>query len=191
MDIKSNIFKCGKDLFSTKGFKKTNIKEIAEMAGIGVGTFYNYYTSKEQLFIEIYIQENEKLKGQLIESLDLNQEPVKLINQLLMENSKAIQENPILNEWYSQDFYKELEQHYRNESDKNMDAIRGFYVDLLKNWKLQGKIREDIDEELLPVFFDSLISIDAHKDEIGIQHFPQVINYLIEFIIQGLTNHQK
>ncbi|GIN73152.1 hypothetical protein J14TS2_36270 [Bacillus sp. J14TS2] len=191
MDIKSNIFKCGKDLFSTKGFKKTNIKEIAGMAGIGVGTFYNYYTSKEQLFIDIYIQENEKLKSRLIESIDLDQEPVKLINQLLMENFEAIRANPILKEWYSLDFYKELERYYRNETGKNIDSIRSFYLDLLKNWKSQGKIREDIDEELLPVFFDSLISIDTHKDEIGIHHFPQVMHYLIEFIIQGLTNHHK
>ena len=33
-----------------KGFKKTNIKEIAEKAGIGVGTFYNYYASKGTAF---------------------------------------------------------------------------------------------------------------------------------------------
>ncbi|GGP16069.1 TetR/AcrR family transcriptional regulator [Oceanobacillus neutriphilus] len=191
MDVKSNIFKCGKDLFSTKGFKKTNIKQIAEKANIGVGTFYNYYTSKEQLFIEIYTQENEKLKSRLIESIDLTQEPVKLIKLLLMENFKEIHANPILKEWYNQDFYKELEQYYRNENGKNIDAIRSLYVDLLKNWKSQGKIREDIDEELLPVFFDSLICIDTHKDEVGIQHFPQVINYLVEFIIQGLTNHHK
>lgn len=191
MDIKSNIFKCGKDLFSAKGFKKTNIKEIAEMAGIGVGTFYSYYSSKEQLFIEVYIQENEKLKVRLVETLDLTLEPVKLIKQLLTENFKAIHENPILKEWYNQDFYKELEQYYRNENGASIDSIRDFYVDLLKSWKSQGKIREDIDEELLPLFFDSLICIDTHKDEIGIQHFPQVINYLIEFIIQGLTNHHK
>lgn len=50
-------------------------------------------------------------------------------------------------------------------------------MDLLKNWRAQGKIREDIDEDLLPVFFDSLVYIDTHKDEIGIQHFPQ--NYSI------------
>ncbi len=64
-------------------------------------------------------------------------------------------------------------------------------MELFKKWKAQGKIREDIDEELLPVFFDSLVYIDTHKDEIGIQHFPQVIQYLAEFIMQGLTNHQK
>ncbi|MEI3611466.1 TetR/AcrR family transcriptional regulator [Pseudogracilibacillus sp. SO30301A] len=191
MDIKTNIFICGKDLFSTKGFKKTNVKEIAEMAGIGVGTFYNYYKSKEQLFIEIYAQENEKLKNQLIESLDLTLEPVTLISQLLIENYEAIHANPILKEWHNQDFYKELEQHYKDGNNRTIDSVRSFYLDLLKDWKAQGKIRDDIDEELLPAFFDSITCIDTHKDEIGIQHFPQLMQYLIEFIIQGLTNHQK
>lgn len=191
MDIKSDIFKHGKAMFSTKGFKKTNIKEIAQSAGIGVGTFYNYYSSKEQLFLEIYIQENENLKKSLIESIDLDQEPVKVINQLIMGNAEAIHSNPILKEWYNQDFYKKLEQYYQNEGSKNIDSFRDFYMELFKKWKAQGKIREDIDEELLPVFFDSLVYIDTHKDDIGIQHFPQVIQYLAEFIMQGLTNHQK
>jgi AcrR family transcriptional regulator len=190
MDIKSDIFKCGKEIFSTKGFKKTNIKEIAQLAGIGVGTFYNYYTSKEQLFLEIYIQENENLKKVLIETLDLDQEPVKLISQLITKNIEAINTNPILKEWYSQDFYKELEQYYRNEGSIYIDSFSNFYLDLLKKWKAQGKIRQDIDEDLLPVFFYSLVYIDTHKDDIGIQHFPQIIQYLAEFIMQGLTNHQ-
>ncbi len=190
MDIKSAIFACGKELFSSKGFKKTNIKEIAEQAGIGVGTFYNYYDSKEQLFIEIYKQENEKLKNRLIESLDLNQEPVSLVSQLLKKNQEAIHANPILREWYNQDFYKELERHYRDEDGQSMDSVRNFFLDLLRNWKQQGKLRDDIDEELLPVFFDALVCIDMHKDEIGIEHFPKAMQYLIEFIIKGLTKHQ-
>lgn len=191
MYIKSDIFKYGKAMFSTKGFKKTNIKEIAQSAGIGVGTFYNYYTSKEQLFLEIYTQENENLKKWLIESIDLDQEPVKVINQLIMGNIEAIQTNPILKEWYSQDFYKVLERYYRNEGSKNIDSFRDFYMDLFKSWKAQGKIREDIDEDLLPAFFDSLVYIDNHKDEIGIQHFPKITQYLAEFIINGLTNQPK
>lgn len=190
MDIKSAIFACGKELFSSKGFKKTNIKEIAEQSGIGVGTFYNYYDSKEQLFIEIYKQENEKLKNRLIESLDLNQEPVSLVSQLLKKNQEAIHANPILREWYNQDFYKELERHYRDEDGQSMDSVRNFFLDLLRNWKQQGKLRDDIDEELLPVFFDALVCIDMHKDEIGIEYFPKAMQYLIEFIIKGLTKHQ-
>lgn len=58
------IFHCGKEIFKEKGFKETNISDITKKAGIGVGTFYNYYSSKEELFLDIYINENkiEKIK---------------------------------------------------------------------------------------------------------------------------------
>ncbi|MBP1893832.1 TetR/AcrR family transcriptional regulator [Paenibacillus lactis] len=191
MSKKEDIFKCGKEIFSSKGFKKTSIAEIAKLAGIGVGTFYNYYSSKEQLFLEIYIEENENLKKRLFESLDLEQEPLELINQLVTKNIEAVNTNPILKEWYNRDFYKELEQYYRQEGSKNLDSFRSLYTELFKAWKSAGKIRADIDEELLPVFFDSLVYIDTHKDEIGIQYFPQIIQYLAEFILKGLTDHPR
>ena len=49
-DKKTDIFNCGKELFSSKGFKDTNVSDITKVAGMGVGTFYNYYDSKEKLF---------------------------------------------------------------------------------------------------------------------------------------------
>jgi AcrR family transcriptional regulator len=55
-DKRSDIFNSGRELFYSKGFKDTNVSEIAKMAGIGVGTFYNYYSSKEKLFMEIFIK---------------------------------------------------------------------------------------------------------------------------------------
>ena len=60
-DKKTDIFNSARELFYSKGYKETNVSEIANMAGIGVGTFYNYYSSKEQLFLEVYIKENEDL----------------------------------------------------------------------------------------------------------------------------------
>ncbi|MFB0844718.1 TetR/AcrR family transcriptional regulator [Paenibacillus oleatilyticus] len=56
------------------------------MAGIAVGTFYNYYSSKEKLFFENYMKENEKFKKHIIESLDMNQDPVTLVKQIVEQN---------------------------------------------------------------------------------------------------------
>lgn len=70
-DKKADIIECGRKLFSSKGFKDTNVAEIAKMAGIATGTFYNYYSSKDTLFMEIYLEENVKLKKNIMASLDL------------------------------------------------------------------------------------------------------------------------
>ena len=47
------IMEAGLKIFSQKGFHKTKIEEIAQEAGIGKGTVYEYFAGKEQLFREI------------------------------------------------------------------------------------------------------------------------------------------
>lgn len=190
MDKKQIIFQCASELFHAKGFKDTNISDIAKMAGIAVGTFYNYYSSKEKLFFEIYMKENEIMKKRMVESLDMNQDPVILVRTLVEQNISAMNSNKVLKEWYNRDLFRELEQYYE-EVKGNDDTIRSLTIELFKKWKAEGRIRSDINDELLPVFFDSLVYIDSHKEEIGVHHFPQLVQYLSEFIMKGLTNFEK
>ena len=190
-DIKLKIFNCGKAIFQEKGFKDTNISDITKMAGIGVGTFYNYYSSKEQLFLDVYISENKKEKNRIVESLDVNEDPVTLVKECMTRSFEAMRSNMILKEWYNRDVFRKLEKHFRENPSIGDDSIRHFFVGLLQQWKADGKIRSDIDDDLLAAFFDSLAYIDSHKEDIGIQHFPEIIQYLVEFIMKGLTNGRK
>ena len=75
-DKKTLIYYSAKELFGNKGFKDTNISEITQKAGMAVGTFYKYYPSKEKLFMDIFLEENTKLKKHCLQSLDLTQESV-------------------------------------------------------------------------------------------------------------------
>lgn len=54
---RQNIFTAGKQLFMTKGYFQTNTKEIAKAAGISIGSFYNYYEDKLDLFKDILTME--------------------------------------------------------------------------------------------------------------------------------------
>ena len=40
---------------------------------------------------------------------------------------------------------------------------------------------------MIMALFDAVPYIDLHKTEIGIRHFPQLTNYLTEFVMKGLT----
>lgn len=188
-DKKIDILNCGRGLFNSKGFKNTNVSDITKMAGISVGTFYNYYSSKEKLFLEIFIDENGKLKKSIMESVNLDDEPLALIKQLMLLNITGMKSNPILREWYNKDVFNKLEQLYREENGNiAVDIIYDIFADLIKKWQAEGKIRDDIDCELVMAFFISLIIIETHKEEIGIQHFPHILDYLTEFILKGLTD---
>lgn len=188
-DKKSIIYNCAKELFSQKGFKDTNISEITQKAGIAVGTFYNYYPSKEKLFMDIFIDENTKLKRQCMRSLDLSKSPLEIVKQMLALNAEGLNTNPILNEWNNKAVFSRIEQLYREENGiQAVDFIFDSFHDLVKEWQAQGKIRKDIDSKMIMMMFAAIINIDTHKEEIGLEYFPELLNHLTELIMKGLTD---
>lgn len=60
------ILKAALDVFSEKGFHEAKIEEIAQEAGIGKGTVYEYFRSKEQLFQEM-LKEGMEIFDSLLE----------------------------------------------------------------------------------------------------------------------------
>lgn len=193
VDKKADIFNSGRELFSSKGFKDTNVSDIAKAAGIGVGTFYNYYSSKEKLFLEIYIKENEDQKKRMMESVNLNDDPVTFVTKFVTQNISDMNSNLILKEWYNRELFSKLEQYYYEQGGiESIDELmHSGKAELIKKWKAEGKIRADLDDELIIAIFSSISYIDIHKSEIGIQHFPQILHYITEFIMKGLTDCRK
>ena len=57
---RKEIFDASVHLFLQKGFNETSMREIAEAAGIGKSTLYDYYPSKEQILVSYF--ENEIYK---------------------------------------------------------------------------------------------------------------------------------
>jgi AcrR family transcriptional regulator len=189
IDKKADILNSGRELFNTKGFKYTKVSDIAKMAGIGIGTFYNYYSSKEKLFLEIYIKESEDIKKSMMESIDLNDDPVTLVTKFVTQNVSAMNSNLILKEWYNRELFSKLKKYFYEQGglegiDKFMHSGK---VKLNKKWRAEGKIRGDLNDDLISAMFNSILYIDIHKSEIGVQHFPQILHYITEFILKGLA----
>lgn len=55
--------------FSQKGFHKTQISDIARNANVGVGTIYNIFKSKDNLYENLIIDHSVEIFGALNESL--------------------------------------------------------------------------------------------------------------------------
>jgi len=46
-----NILEAARELFAAQDYENTTMEQIAAKAGIGLGTTYNYFTSKDELYI--------------------------------------------------------------------------------------------------------------------------------------------
>lgn len=183
------IYNCAKELFSNYGFKDTNISVIMKKSGMAIGTFYNYYPSKEKLFMDIFMEENVKLKKECMQSLDLSENPLEVIQKMLALNLEGTKKHPILKEWYNKYVFDKIEKIFREENGlQAVDFLYDNFLDIIEIWQAEGKMRSDIDKKMIMMIFTAIINVETHKEEIGINYFPQVINYMTEFIIKGLTD---
>ncbi len=193
-NTKITIFNCAKKLFASRGFKDTNVSDITNAVGIGVGKFYKYYSSKEQLFIEIFLDENKALKKSIMQSVDPDSDPINTVKKIVALNLNGMRSNPILKEWYNREFFSKLEKEFYKQGgiEKSLDeVINTSTVELFIKWKSEGKIRTDIDNDFIRALFQSICYIDIHKREIGIDYFPKIMEYITEAIMKLLTNCPK
>lgn len=55
-ETREKILKAAYALFDEKGYDDTSYTEIAERAGVGYGTIYSHFSSKENLLLEHYLE---------------------------------------------------------------------------------------------------------------------------------------
>lgn len=189
-DKKALIFNVAKELFSEKGFKDTNVSEITREAGVAVGTFYLYYSSKEKLFFDIFMEENLKLKQHCLDSLDYSGTPQAIVEQMLRLNVEGVAASPILRQWYQSNVYHKLEQVFRKENAMgSMTFLYDAFLVLVERWQAEGKMRRDIDSKMIMMLFAAIVNVDTHKEEIGLEFFPELLQIMTTLVMQGLTEN--
>ncbi len=70
---KERILEAALEIFSQKGFHPATMDEIAEKAGVGKGTLYRYFETKEKLFAELVrlrLDELERRAGSVMDGQD-------------------------------------------------------------------------------------------------------------------------
>ena len=60
-DKRPRLVKAATDVFVQKGYAATRVADIAERAGIGKGTVYEYFSSKKELLFAVFESINEDI----------------------------------------------------------------------------------------------------------------------------------
>lgn len=80
-------------LFELHGFANTSIAGIMQEAGLGVGTFYNYFSSKEEVLLTLAKNLREDVEQNISASDALNRSSCELLELCCMCTAKIIDEN--------------------------------------------------------------------------------------------------
>jgi len=95
-DKRRLFLKVGEELFSRYGYKDVNIEDITKEAGVGTGSFYTYFSSKEAFYEQIL----DNLENQGIRSVDRLvagfRSPVNKMKALYRFTTLGVKNNPKL-----------------------------------------------------------------------------------------------
>jgi AcrR family transcriptional regulator len=91
---RNQILIAATDVFANEGYEKANTDEIAKIAGLGKGTLYRYFKSKEDLFLSVVQSNFIRLADTTLISIKSSPDPVKQIECLITGFLSFFDKNP-------------------------------------------------------------------------------------------------
>lgn len=185
--IRQCLLTKGRELFIQYGLSKTSIDDLVQACGIGKGSFYKFFSSKEELFYVI-LNGQEEIRNRLIgEHLRENLPPRELISSFFHLAFKLADENPLLQQWFRdgerERTIRKIPKHLIEESAED-NTQRG--IIFIKTLMERGVIRQ-LDPEVVVGVTRAIMMLRFFKEELGSDLFPKVMDVIIDCIAEGLT----
>jgi len=189
-ETKNKIFEVAGRLFKEKGFESTSIDEITEEAGVGKGTFFNYFPTKEALLLYFGEQKDELIYGSIENETAgtfSTRDKIKNLLTFLAENYEKDKE---LTKLLVFEYIKYIKFTGLNcdEDKKRRYRLIKILGDLLEEGVKDGDIRSTIDvkkatETLIAIYLFSLMSWLKPESDYS---FSGDISEKIDLVFEGI-----
>jgi len=192
--IKRKIIDRGKDCFARYGIKKTSIEDLTKDLGIAKSSFYSFFSSKEDLFLQIFKEEREALKDNLLENsfLKYRTEPDKAVRAYLHYLLNIVNNHPVWKKVFIEKEYVELtlflssEEKIRNIHRENVAMILPFF----EEWADAGLLI-DKDARILAETTFAVFSLTRFRNEIGDEDFPKIMDFFIDLLTENIVKKDE
>jgi len=153
----ARILDAGTAEFAAKGFPGANINHIAKKAGISIGAMYNYFGSKDDLFLTIIDRAHGILEQVIGDVAQSEAGFFESIETLLRAAQTYSQRYPELTQIYL-DMTSEGLSHLSRQLSGQMETISSrFYRDLIAKAVAAGQVDAGIDARVASFCLDNLI----------------------------------
>lgn len=148
MDKQELIRKSAIAVFANKGFHDSTVKEIAEKAGIAVGTVYLYFKSKEDILDHIFFVEHLRRVELLKEHYCSEDNIEKVLDSFFDLHFELFTHEQDTTKVLFQELHTVMAIKDRKSKD-GMEQVFSIFSDILKKEQQNGRISTDMNTELL------------------------------------------
>jgi AcrR family transcriptional regulator len=179
--IRERLLQAGRDGFTRVGLAKITIAELARDAGIGKGGFYQFFESKEELFLAVQEQEESAFKAALHRELEQAGSGRAAVRTLLLVTATRLDDHPFLRRLLDPETLSALTLRVPPERlAAHREADRAYFVELLLAWKRRGWLREQVDPHVAFDVLTAIFLITMQRELLGADAARHAVTELAE-----------
>ncbi|MFC7134179.1 MULTISPECIES: TetR/AcrR family transcriptional regulator [Salinibaculum] len=186
--IRERLVAEGRELFARYGLKKTTIGELTEPVGIANGTFYQFFDSKTDLYVEILEREGEEMLPRLIAPLEEEDDPETAIVEFLTALMDEIETNPLVRRLLVEPDEMEMLRDYHTEEElaRDREESLGYMLPYVEAWYEAGEVTGP-SPRLVASAIRSVSFLTLHQEDIGEDLYGETRDLVIRSVAAGLT----
>ena len=187
--IREQLVAEGRELFSRYGLSKTTLADLTDPVGIATSTFYQFFDSKEALYLEILDREGERLLPELLGPFEEHDDPEAAIVGFLTALMDEIETNPLVRQLVidTDEFGRVRGHHTEAELREEREQSLAYFLPYVEAWYEAGKV-EGPSPEVVANAIRSVSFLTLHEDDIGEDRYRETRDLVIRAVAKGLTS---
>ena len=170
--------------FEVHGFAATSIAGIMQAAGLGVGTFYNYFSSKEDVLLTLAKVLRARVEKSIAAAKKINQSSPELLELCCVCTSRLIDANRfILPLFISAGEYSDKPEQIPQSLSP---GFRELFEEIILRGQERGEFRSDVPANIISEMVHSIYQTTAFsKLEIS---FQENIRLKVKILLDGIKS---
>lgn len=162
LDKRQLILEAAADIFAASGFHQATIEQIAEAAGVGKGTVYLYFKSKQGLFDALLLESLRRVLQQTKAVVEAPVDPIERIRRLVHLHLQILQRNQPLMQMIMREFSPGKLESLRPDLSQYMADLLGLYILLLEEGMASGYLRQHNPQVIALAFLGAVNQVGAN-----------------------------
>jgi AcrR family transcriptional regulator len=186
--IREELLEAGRELFATGGLRKTSIEDLTRPAGIAKSSFYAFFESKEALYLELLMMERRRMKEEISSTFPATGDAREGLEYFLRAAIREIESSALTRrvithpeEWRAVTRRVSPEQMEANLAESTLATLS-----FIREGQERGRIIA-ARPEVIAGIVRAVVVLTTHKDDIGRDIYPEVLEMMIDFVARGLT----
>lgn len=187
------ILNAARDLFQKFGLHKTTVDEIASKAGVGKGTIYHYYESKEQIFQDVLELEVNEIKQEMAAELQKEQNAATKLRKYFL--IRMVLAGKLAKKFIT---FKDEYLEYYSFIEKIRQKYNEYEINVIKEILKEGVKKNIFDikdiELTASTFVMAMKGLEyywAILSSNDIQEITKKVNTMIDIIFNGMLKNKK